>query len=1244
MIYPKTFTARPSDGLTDGQADLLGGNFLEVSRVGTYHGAVYQANVRTIIIPASEGGGNVTYVRGVFYAGVVWKYNGFATGPSVRNVVDDTNFLLSVVNEWTGSIHRTVIVLTTDAAINADYQIIYSYRSGELTKPGDPTSGWPQLHIDPMYGTANDGDQYIMMACYHAYLTTGDPKYEVLRKRIGTALVDAGFAQPLRLRFPTASDPEASEDDLVFGHMYNYYHPNSEFSWRVEPLKDSLQAYPGQDKNFYLRVTASINPDGPPYEYGGFGVWPDVNISAPETLLYIALIIMADGSARPISLSTNLYADGRVEGEVVCRIPLGGGGYDDAFALITPDMLWKLDNVVADPLHKDFYYQGFYGNTLMTEVPGAQTAPAYRCDWSHKNNPYYWAGFYFGVNTAECNSTGTSGFTMNIFASIPINIILTVSNATTDYPLTMGLSSGWNFVFKPWAAFGAVVHPITDFSIDLPNDFQYAGTESVTITEYVEVCTTTTRLSSTGIRDGVWVFLDEPELITETSCVQQPVTTIEERPIGFFEGSEGYLLMDTVLFGTYDDIIHAGNIDPPAEVLGGLQFQFKPDISPYDIYIGYLDIFRTTDIDGPISDPVKYTGIPRWTYKWNGAGPNKIYGAWRGPTSVGYNWIGGWIPGDIVNENGKPIVTGIREMLVDSQAAYHEQFPANSQGLFIPLYGRPSWESITTGGYVNGVWSDTTYNKWYFSDTDDWYGYHVRAMITTAHDYYMTGNNAATLDAIIAWLKNNILYISGKYHAPSEYMSNTGLPGYSYRPIYNMCLAQVFLYKYWRGGGGDNATWARTLLNDAYTHNIINGSGELEFITRVEEGDKYTYATVNITGDGVNATATANIRGGKIRFYTVTNPGSGYTFMNISISGDGHGAVAKPTLTQDLNGAFDPHHTGWEVFEIYNTLSMVVNGPPNTPSGNPVVNYSFTAIANDVTNLQALHDFVWRNAGEYPAMLATETGVPFHEFGINPYHDDSGGIDNPISRDTVTNHNIWTESIGPCFYAAVEYGRRSGNWSWCEQLYALCAELAGLNTAHKDSKAARYLRLAYKNNTTKNILIEKEINDSVVALDYFNRVPSKNPLAVVVPNDEFHRVMNYYRTFNDRAFVFEQIRYAPAAVKIDSPHTAEVFNRVVSYTRAFNDVMHAVDIFKVLFTTTFGTETIHAVNNTLSHNLFSGAALNDASHTAEVFKFNMQKQIAVDTVVANDSGKIICQDYGIDYFADDYVGQYVTFT
>jgi len=82
---------------------------------------------------------------------------------------------------------------------------------------------------------------------------------------------------------------------------------------------------------------------------------------------------------------------------------------------------------------------------------------------------------------------------------------------------------------------------------------------------------------------------------------------------------------------------------------------------------------------------------------------------------------------------------------------------------------------------------------------------------------------------------------------------------------------------------------------------LLATPGTIDAIKVTNEGQDYTYANVTITGDGVDATATATVASGKVTKITVTNHGSSFTKATITITGNGTNAIAR-AIVSPVNG------------------------------------------------------------------------------------------------------------------------------------------------------------------------------------------------------------------------------------------------------------------------------------------------------------------------------------------------------
>lgn len=588
-------------------------------------------------------------------------------------------------------------------------------------------------------------------------------------------------------------------------------------------------------------------------------------------------------TVKKLLLTTNIDPAKAASGDVGVLIPLipNDAGRSKQFSIAAAD-LWKLGNVVYDAGHKDFSYSASYGSNVHSLT-----------DWLDSVNEKYIKQFEWNFSTnptgyagfyfgaASGSSAGTTGLNFDFYSTVAGNVEFTAKDASlVSHTVTKAVVVGWQAFSIPWI--GAVG---TGFS---QTTFAHPAAEFSV----------------------------------------EPADTL----------ASGLIRIDAV---RYDAILTMAGSSPT--VLNGVQFaieKIEPGMKQYNIRIDRIKINQTV-VDGPAAYPDRYMGIPRYTYKWRGDG----YGAWRGPSAVGYNWLAGWTESGIVNpDNSAVLSTAMLQMMYDSQQAYVTQFPTKQIGPFVPRYGRASWESLDQGGYVAGVWTDNTYNKWYWPDTDDWYGYTMRALLSVAQHYYLTESAQAKtiLDNWMAWLDVYIIADGAYWQPPSGY-GNDGVPTYTYKPVYAYaCIAASCIYKYWIDGDALALKWYRRMLDTIYATKRLTATGTCAGISRTTEGGGYTAASVAFTvNSGATApTATAVIAGGKVVRYTVNTPGSGITSISAEVTGDGIGATCNPYLSDLLVGAFDDNHSGWEIAEIFNTYAMLING--SKPGG--TVHYPITSV------------------------------------------------------------------------------------------------------------------------------------------------------------------------------------------------------------------------------------------------------------------------------------------------------------
>jgi len=538
-------------------------------------------------------------------------------------------------------------------------------------------------------------------------------------------------------------------------------------------------------------------------------------------------------SVRRLLITTNVDPAKAASGDVgyLVWFSPGRAGAFREFSVSMHDF-WQLGNVVYDAEHTDFSYSGAYGSntaTLADVLNDATGKYLKQFDFNFSGNPSGYAGIFFGPATSS--SLGTTGLNFDFYSDTAGVIEFTAKdNSLVSHICTQTVAEGWQSISIPWIGAVGVGFSQTTFAHPV---------------------------SSFNI------------------------DTTSAKPTGTF-------IMNNM---RYDSVVTMLDLAPT--VVNGIQFAIEPVDAGTDDYLFYMNHLKVNKviIDGTTAEPNKYKGIPRWTYKWNIVDAEAAYGAWRGPSAVGYNWLAGWTESGITNpDNGLVMSTAMLQMMYDSQQAYKTQFPAKQIGPFVPRYGRASWEALNTGGYVAGVWTDSTYNKWYWPDTDDWYGYTMRALLSVAQHYYLTESAQAKtiLDNWMAWLDVYIIADGAYWQPPSGY-GNDGVPTYTYKPVYAYaCIAQACVYKYWIDGDALALKWYRRMLDTIYATKRLTGTGNCIGVSRGAEGYGYgTNASIvfSVNSGATAPSATAVMAGGKFMRADVTSQGVGISSITASISG-----------------------------------------------------------------------------------------------------------------------------------------------------------------------------------------------------------------------------------------------------------------------------------------------------------------------------------------------------------------------
>jgi len=1157
MNYFVTPYPRPSNGLLDGATDLIGGDPLQEPVITDYP---VNADGH-IIIPADDGGGVVTWIRGVWDYGTEFRYDDFMAGTTdpdaVNYMASDTSAVAT--NLYVDGVYSTRLepewgVTPTEGTM---FHVRFSRRSGAILQKGSAINGWPYNYVDPdYYGTAVDGDMYTLWSLALGYATTGQYKYKLLRDRIASANVDASRPQGNEIRFDLPLSAEAGEVGL-----YEYYADTTPFEWEIVPKGGDLTGN-------CLSVKTTVISGGPPYNYAGIGCWQAWAISADEPFENFQFTFDGGGCGRNIELSTNVIADDPA-GDVGILIPCltARAGVFTTFDLAASDF-WRLNNVVWEHQHKEPYWTTGNNGTFANVELDDSIALSYSFDFNV--TPVYGANLVTNGDFAG----GLTGWTDSSSAGGTVTVsggVATLAYGTGRARLRQGVTVeiGKTYLIEFTCSGFVAAEPFIDIGT-AAGGAQYAGnvvcdnglnTRTITATATslwlnyfsqtlgrsyslddvkvreviapaetssgdiginTDVCdstgTTDMKLdvesSVTGtmrvtVRDAAAATFYEDFSVSAGVRATHTMTWADH--VGLVHPIDLVVIrpMDTgtgeyILYGCwYDDIVTMADL--AVDVFDGFEFQFPSyDSGPaYDVRFGYIKL-GVNIVDGPVTDRERYSGLPRWTYKWTMVDTWVGYGMWRGWTGSGYLWMGGWTnSGQINPDNSRLMIDMHRDFLSDAQAEYVRQF-GGELGPFMPRYGRPSWEALNQEGVVEGAFTSNTYNKWYFpwNDTlgtgagadqsDDWYGYTYRALLSCASDYYIdpTSKVKAILDNWIAWFDLGedtetravteadgfwtytdtgapvvgIVWDTDHWHPPSAYIAD-GRVRYHYNPTYSYtCIAQAMLYKYWADGDEGALKWLNRLLTylnaEQYTEDgtvnfrirtaddtgyryVDAGVGSLVVVQRGEEGDGYTTASVTITGDGTGAEVVPRIFAGKIRYYEILNPGTGYTWIQGEVVGDGAGATVCFALYDQLIGAMSLDHTGWDVFEIYNTYALLALGMD--PLG--TVRYARSATDEELAVLAGLERFFAANTSDIYPMMLLANNLPMHEYGgWDPYHNGSG-IENPMIRDSRTRGKTWTETSGPALRAGLLYAKLRGSCPWLEPTYLFTAQLSGCSSS-----------------------------------------------------------------------------------------------------------------------------------------------------------------------------------------------------
>lgn len=1082
FLFPNQY---PSPGLLQAHFDGLGNGVFESTVGGSTPAYTTTTTGNQITIPYANGGTQVTWIRGVWLAAVTMSWNGYmadltasqslpaaqnylankqtdinhwsygagaefditasagvitvatpstgknGSGYAVGNIVpfnggdnnahatvatiDANGGILTVNTIVGGTNYVTATNVTTNLAVNTktatiitlpqsiadatSVQVFYSYKNGSPTLKGEALSGWPQLHSSISgqdYGTANDGDNYIAHALYYASAVTSNAKYKNVANRILAAQMEYGYGLGQSFAFDM---PLAAEQNTG---MYYYANSPATWTWNVDPLPD------GSGLNG-LHVQTTVGAGA-----AGWGTWPVWAITALSPVSSISFDFWGDGSNNSIQLTTNIHNPADGAGKFVYGFPCLtiNSGTKRTFTVGMAD-LWQVQNIVLNTDRTNSYTgvtsDGTVPATIANQVED-NTGPsgyhrflAKRFTYSMQSGGGTYAEAWAGTGNASFSSTGTDRLKIDLNCSAAVSILITIKDAVSA-----------SFTYTYAAAAGAQVFSVL-YSAFTP---------------------------STGITHPI-------------KEVHFKISTV----------ANGYVDIDNIRCSTAtSDIVTMANVSPAPTMLNGLEFDFVS--GSYNVYWKNLTINQT-----PINP---YPGISRWTYNFAQFG--SVYGAgpWRGPQAPGYMWMGAYALSGIQHPTGtlatypdgtsadlsnQPVIETMRKFMQDSQNAYKAQYPAQTIGPFMKKYGTWSWEQVQGVGYIggvavpNGTYPNGVLNEWFCEGTDDWYGYQYRAMLSVAEDYYYTGNavSLSVLNNIIAWMAAKCTW-NGTNHSvtcPTTFNIDGTLANSS--NIYaDAVLAQICIYKYWRDGDATAFTWYSHFMDDLHYNHKITNLGDIALGYVRNGGQNYSYATGTIVDPtGAGLTAKVIVAGGKVSHVeiagTMTTP---YTNPTLTIAGDGTGAAVVLVLSDQLYGAYAYQHAGWEVAEIGKLLGMLLHGRPGGAVNNTLAAPSYTQ-----TDYNDLWNFYLNNTTDLRPSIRNQKGIPMHEFTLSSWHW-YNGLENPVnadttmsgSRDTHTDGDIWTETIGPSLFFAADRYQATGDATWLDYLYELVSAMSGLTT------------------------------------------------------------------------------------------------------------------------------------------------------------------------------------------------------
>jgi hypothetical protein len=270
------------------------------------------------------------------------------------------------------------------------------------------------------------------------------------------------------------------------------------------------------------------------------------------------------------------------------------------------------------------------------------------------------------------------------------------------------------------------------------------------------------------------------------------------------------------------------------------------------------------------------------------------------PSSSGnytYFYTGKTIPWE--NEFSPDISTSSDKQIYESkfQRVFHKQLLIENTSLAVKRF---NWKKNTVYSRADYNVDFTDYRTWIHPESPFY-------VINSEGNVYKCISNNYNSDSIIEPTGQNNSYI---------FLSD----GYIWKFMYDLDaeFSAKFLTDTWLPVPyrEDDKTFAQKEVEN----NAI--AGEISYIHVENKGTNYTYApTIEIRGDGENATAVAVMDGETIDYIQIANNGHGYTHAEVHIFGNGYDAKATAMISPPGgHGSNASYELGATYVEVYSEL------------------------------------------------------------------------------------------------------------------------------------------------------------------------------------------------------------------------------------------------------------------------------------------------------------------------------------